>query len=145
MERVHGTALALGDRGVLLRGASGRGKSDLALRCLGLPVGRLVPLEFRLVADDQVTVTTRGGDVWLSCPAPLLDLLEVRGLGIIKVQSIPEVQLRIVVDLVDRGVPARLPEPRMTSIAGIDLPMIEIFPFEVSAPLKVALALQRQL
>ena len=50
-ELVHGTCVALGGRAALLRGGSGAGKSDLALRFMALPAeGALIP---RLVADDQ--------------------------------------------------------------------------------------------
>ena len=56
-ELVHGTCVALGRRAALLRGSSGAGKSDLALRFMALAgEGALRPL---LVADDQVWIEAR--------------------------------------------------------------------------------------
>ncbi len=59
-ELVHGTCVALGQRAALLRGPSGSGKSDLALRFLFLarrgPAALEAPV---LVADDQVRLSPR--------------------------------------------------------------------------------------
>ena len=46
MKRVRGTCVAIDGSGVLLRGRSGAGKSDLALRLLSTGA--------RLVADDDM-------------------------------------------------------------------------------------------
>ena len=58
----HGTCIALAGRGVLIRGPSGSGKSDLALRLIDTPGNGIgaAPLEARLVADDQVHLTRTG-------------------------------------------------------------------------------------
>ena len=59
---VHGTCVAFGAHAALLRGGSGSGKSDLALRFLALAAdGDLAP---RLVADDQVVVEVRSGHAY---------------------------------------------------------------------------------
>ena len=50
-ERVHATALALGGKAALIRGSSGVGKSDLALRCIAAPPLAHVPHRAELVAD----------------------------------------------------------------------------------------------
>ena len=49
---VHATAVAIDGQAVLLRGPSGSGKSDLALR--------LIDAGARLVADDQSELSRRG-------------------------------------------------------------------------------------
>ncbi|MBM3488544.1 MAG: hypothetical protein FJX67_18250, partial [Alphaproteobacteria bacterium] len=51
--RLHATCIAVDGIGVLVRGASGAGKSDLALR--------LIDAGARLVADDQVLVEAAAG------------------------------------------------------------------------------------
>ena len=57
---VHASCVALDGNGVLLRGPSGSGKSDLALRLID---GGAV-----LVADDQVALTVEGEKILASAP-----------------------------------------------------------------------------
>jgi HPr kinase/phosphorylase len=134
--------VALGDRGALLRGDSGSGKSDLALRFLALPdEGELIA---RLVADDQVWVETKEGDqVVASAPASIAGKIEVRGLGITEMPFLAEVPLMLVCDLVEGDqVPRMPPDPwAKTMIAGVPLPSLKLSAFEASAPLKLRIAL----
>lgn len=143
-ELVHGTAIAIGGRAALIRGTSGAGKSDLALRCLGLGPSALLPGPVQLVSDDQVVLVRQGLALRASAPEPIRGLLEVRGIGILNVGWVDDCELRLVVDLVADGACERLPERDSTvAIAGVLLPRIAISPFEASAPLKLALALSR--
>jgi HPr kinase/phosphorylase len=141
-ELVHGTCVALGRRGALLRGSPGSGKSDLALRFMALPgEGGLQPF---LVADDQVFVeASANGALLASPPASIAGKIEVRGLGIVEVPFLAEAQLVLVCDLVDaKDVPRMPPEPaERTMIAGVPVPALRLAPFEPSAPLKLKMAL----
>jgi HPr kinase/phosphorylase len=141
-ELVHGTCVALGRRGALLRGRPGAGKSDLALRFMALPgEGELQPL---LVADDQVWVDARAkGTLLVSPPDTIAGKMEVRGLGIVEVPYLAEAELVLVCDLVsEKDVPRMPPEPwERTVIAGIPVPALKLAPFEPSAPLKLKMAL----
>lgn len=140
---LHGTAVAVGGAAVLIRGPSGAGKSDLALRMLALRPGPLVAHQPLLVADDRVIAAPRSAGVIVSCPDVLQGLLEVRGLGIVRVEAAPATLLALVVDLVPPSAIERLPEGgRAALICGRSIPCIEVSPFEGSAPLKVMLALQ---
>ncbi len=116
---------------MLIEGASGAGKSDLALR--------LIDRGATLVSDDQVVLARRGAFLYASAPATIAGKLEVRGLGIVDVQHLAEAPLALVVRL---GAPERLPEPRRRSIDGVDLPEIVVAAFEASAPVKVEWALR---
>ena len=88
-ELVHGTCVALGPHGALLRGGSGSGKSDLALRFLALAAEQ--DLQPRLVADDQVWVEAKGdGSLVASPPETIAGKIEVRGLGIVGPAASPE-------------------------------------------------------
>ncbi|PWR18772.1 HPr kinase/phosphorylase [Zavarzinia compransoris] len=132
---LHGTCVALGPHGVLLRGPSGAGKSDLALR--------LIDRGARLVADDQVRLRAEAGTLIATAPDNLRGLIEVRGLGIVALgQGCPSVPLRLVVDLAPPAAIARLPEAATATIADMILSRIALTPFEASAPLKVELALR---
>lgn len=148
-ETVHGTAIAFGNHGVLLRGPSGAGKSGLALRCLALTGGGGLP-ELpgvpRLVADDQVAVDVRNCSVFLSAPPVIAGLIEVRGVGIVRLPMLESARLALVVDLVARNDVERLPEAgRTAQVAGVTVAALRLDPGEVSAPLKLLLALVRTL
>ena len=123
--RLHGSCVARNDDAILLRGAPGSGKSDLALR--------LLSRGFELIADDQVDVT----DGVATCPETLAGLLEVRGVGIVRVPHRPQGRLALVVELGET--PDRLPEPRRDETLGV--PVIRLDAFAASAADKVALAL----
>lgn len=138
---VHATCVALILRGrawrsVLLRGPSSAGKSDLALR--------LIEGGARLVADDQTALTRRGRRVMAAAPVTIAGLLEVRGVGIVKLgrlQLLAQAPVALLVDLVPPQRIARLPEPARESVLGIDLPVLGLTPFEASATAKLRLAL----
>lgn len=145
-ELIHATAIAFGAHGVLLRGPSGAGKSDLALRCIwGGHTGAGTQLRAAsLVADDQVIVEAVDGAVVLRTPAQIAGLIEVRGVGVVRLPHVTAVGLALVVDLVTPGAIERLPQGRAeAAIAGIFVPLTRIAAFEISAPIKVALALDR--
>jgi serine kinase of HPr protein (carbohydrate metabolism regulator) len=134
MIRVHGTSVSLGGEGILLRGPSGAGKSDLALR--------LIDEGAKLVADDQTELHRAGSALEMSAPAALAGLLEVRGLGIVRVPHVARAPLRLVVDLAAAAGLERLPEPRFCTIDGVVLPLVALDPFTASAGAKLRLALK---
>ena len=96
---LHGVFLEVYSIGVLITGASGTGKSELALE--------LVTRGHRLVADDAPEFTLIAPDVIDgTCPDLLRDLLEVRGLGVLNVREMfghtavkPSKYLRLIVRL----------------------------------------------
>jgi serine kinase of HPr protein (carbohydrate metabolism regulator) len=129
---VHGTCVAVEGIGVLIRGASGAGKSDLALR--------LIDGGARLVADDQVACMPQSGKLVASAPPRLRGRLEVRGLGILDVPAAPATALGLVVELVSPAAIPRLPDRASWEYAGISVPLVRLAPFEASAVAKVRLA-----
>lgn len=133
---VHATCVAIGDQGVLLRGRSGSGKSDLALR--------LIEAGANLVADDQVALVRAGERVEASPPTPLAGLIEVRSLGIFRFAHCTLVQVRLIVDLVQEEAIERLPETRTETVLGLDLPAIKLDGRTASAPTRVHCALMRE-
>jgi serine kinase of HPr protein (carbohydrate metabolism regulator) len=130
----HGTCVVIAGRGILLRGPSGSGKSDLALR--------LIDGGARLVADDQVSLRIVRGKLVAEAPTALRGLIEARGIGIVPVKTAARATLSLVVDLVAAKDVPRLPEPSSVCIHGIDLPHVLLAPFEGSAVIKVRLALR---
>lgn len=138
---VHATAVALGGDAVLIRGVSGAGKSDLALRCIAVAPGGLIRQPARLVADDRVLVSVSEDGLQVTAPPAIAGRIEVRGLGILSVPSLPVARLRLIVDLVDATGLQRLPAPRFCRVGGHELPWLDLAPFEASAPVKLLLAL----
>jgi serine kinase of HPr protein (carbohydrate metabolism regulator) len=130
----HATCVAVAGKGVLLRGFSGAGKSDLALR--------LIDGGAELVADDQVVCHAEGGAVIATAPPAIAGLLEVRGLGVMHLEFLGRVEIALVVDLVAPERVARMPVAAVCEIAGIELPLLELAPFEASTPTKLRLACQ---
>lgn len=131
---VHGTCVAIEGRGVLLRGPSGRGKSDLALR--------LIDGGALLVADDQ-TRLERDGDILVAHPPPAIaGLLEVRGLGLVRLPYLERAPLDLVIDLVAPSEVERLPEANALEFHGLTLRHLLLAPFEASAAAKVRLAMR---
>lgn len=141
-DNFHATCIALADAAVLIRGPSGSGKSDLALRCLALPAHALWGQSPRLVADDQVLLTREGGVLRATSPATIRGKLEVRGVGILTFDPVDDVPVRLIADLVPSGDIERLPgRSALVTMLGVDVPHLRIAPFEQSAPIKLLLAL----
>lgn len=134
--------MALGDKAVLIRGASGSGKSDLALRCIALAPLAHIPLRAELVADDQVCLTSKGAGIEVSPPATIAGKIEVRGLGILTLPYRPTARLALVVDLAAPADVARYPlDPMSAEYLGMAFPLVRLAAFESSAPVKLILAL----
>lgn len=140
---VYGTAIACGSSAALIRGPSGSGKSDLALRCICLAPTALIPVSAVLVSDDQVFACVSESGIELQAPTPILGKIEVRGLGLVEVPYTERANLTLLVDIVAPSEVERLPEDRTETLLGFEIPLITIAPFENSAPLKLLLALSR--
>jgi HPr kinase/phosphorylase len=141
---VHGTTVALRGgrswRAVVLRGAPGSGKSDLALR--------LIEAGGRLIADDQTRLLKKGRALVATVPTVLAAMMEVRGVGIVKLaraETASSAPLALLVDLVAPDRIERLPDPDSESLLGIAVPRLALAPFEASAVAKLRRALARTL
>ncbi len=129
---IHASCVAVDGAGILLRGPSGSGKSDLALR--------MIDEGARLVADDQVVIAQTDGRIVASAPDRLAGLIEVRGLGVIRIDPLAQAPLILVADLMATDAIERMPEPDSTQLLGIDLPLFRLDPFPASASAKLRLA-----
>ena len=144
---VHGTCIRVGragrtlgapaNAGVLILGKSGAGKSDLALR--------LIALGATLVADDRTDLAVLRGRLVASAPKTIAGLLEVRGVGIVKMPHAQRVAISLVVELTRKVV--RLPEretwaPPPPLRQARHPPLVRLNPFEASAAEKLLAAVR---
>ncbi|AMK22159.1 HPr kinase/phosphatase C-terminal domain-containing protein [Sphingobium sp. SJ10-10] len=132
-ETLHATSVAINGQAVLLCGPSGMGKSDLALR--------LIDRGAVLVSDDYTRVLEIEGRLFARAPDRIVGMMEVRGIGLIDMPHADNAPVALAVDLSDMV--ERMPlEPAMRPIAGIDVPVVRLAPFEASAAIKVELAVR---
>lgn len=92
------------------------------------------------MADDRVDLSREGDVLTARCPAPLAGLLEVRGVGILRVAAVGQAPVALAVDLAPGGRIERLPEPRYRDYMGIQVPLLTLDPFHASAAAQVAFA-----
>lgn len=104
---VHGTAIVIGTTGLLILGPSGTGKSAAALQCL--QEARSYGLFSALVSDDQVLVSVAGGRLIARAPASIVGLAELRGAGIVTLDTVEAAILRRAIRPVSPPLDERLP------------------------------------
>lgn len=124
--RLHASAVVIGEAGILIRGASGTGKSSLALALIALAQAR--GHFARLVADDRTQIDVRAGRLLASPVPPIEGLIERRGLGLTPEPHLAVAVIRLVIDC--GAEPERMPEPEalVETISGITLPRLALLP-----------------
>ncbi len=128
---MHGVFLNIYGKGVIIKGESGIGKSEIALE--------LVKRGHLLVADDAIELYQIGNSIVGKAPEVLRNMLEIRGIGVIDVSKmfgISSILDRDAVNLViqlDRWVPSKeytriaVDEKNSTEeILGIDIPKVVV-------------------
>jgi HPr kinase/phosphorylase len=134
-EKIHGTCVEVDGLGVLLCGPPGTGKSDLALR--------LIDEGARLIADDYTELSIHDGKLQARAPEPIKDLIEVRGVGVLKIGAALQAELGVLIDLVLTEDVERLADDQTVDLLGLPIARFCLAPFEASAPAKVRLIVRR--
>jgi serine kinase of HPr protein (carbohydrate metabolism regulator) len=133
-ENLHASCVASEGRAVLIAGPSGSGKSDLALR--------LIDRGFTLVSDDRTIIRKDGDKLIASAPETIKGKLEIRGIGIVDMETVSNMPIALVVELT--GDMQRLPDDsRERLMLGVGVPLVNVNAMTASAASKVAVALDR--
>ena len=133
-KQFHSTSVVIEDLGVLIRGKSGIGKSDLALR--------LIDSGATLISDDLTICKKIGDYLYLYPHSKTKGLLEVREIGIMTVPYVENIKLNLVVELVEKKF-ERIPRVMNCSILGLKFPKIKIFGKSSSAVAKIKIKLNQ--
>ncbi|AZO10320.1 MULTISPECIES: serine kinase [unclassified Mesorhizobium] len=135
---IHGTAILIGERGVLIVGPSGSGKTTLALALIDHCRARA---QFaRLVGDDQLFASCHGGRLVCRTPATIAGLVEVPGIGPQPVPFEPAAVIDLAVRLVERSETARLQDEATEEFAGCAVPIVDVVRQNATSALPVVMA-----
>jgi serine kinase of HPr protein (carbohydrate metabolism regulator) len=121
---LHASTVVLGDRSLLIRGASGTGKTHLALALVAQ--WSRAGVFARLVCDDQTFVMSRDGRLVARAPLTISGLAEISGVGVVDVAHEPAAVVDLVVELADAPSAGGLETLARTSIEGVELPMLRL-------------------
>lgn len=128
-KNLHGVFLNIFNKGILLTGKSGMGKSECALA--------LLDRHHQLICDDAPVFEVKNNQLIGHAPDEIANLLEVRGLGIINVQQLfgkQAIQKSSALDLIiELNAPLAFDEPRRINkelinkqIMGVSIPHLTV-------------------
>lgn len=112
---LHASAVALNGAAVCICGASGTGKSALALQ--------LMAFGAELISDDGCRIWVESQNLWVGAPATIRGKIEARGVGILNAVPAPPARLELWVDL-DQAEEHRLPPQRQKVYLGVSRPIV---------------------
>lgn len=130
---MQATSVAIAGRALMIEGPPGSGKSSLALA--------LIDRGAQLIGDDAVTLSCVGATIMVAPPPNIAGLIEVRGIGLIKVPLARPALLALILTL---GGPHgdRLPDkPAQRSIMGCTIPALPFDPGSIAPAVRAEWAL----
>jgi len=131
----YATCVALEDQGVLLTGASGCGKSDVALR--------LIDAGAQLVADDQVELRVVDGALTAFAPQSIAGMFEARHVGLLRLPYRASAPVALCVALEPmEAVLERLPEAENIFLLDHPVRHLRLPAYAASTPAKIRAALR---
>lgn len=131
----YATCVALGDQVVLLTGASGCGKSDVALR--------LIDAGAQLVADDQVELRVVDGALTAFAPQSIAGMFEARHVGLLRLPYRASAPVALCVALEPmETILERLPEAENILLLDHPVRHLRLPAYAASTPAKIGAALR---
>lgn len=132
---LQASAVVIDGRALLIEGPPGSGKSSLALALIDRGAG--------LIGDDAVTLSVTDGALIAHPPPNIAGLLEVRGVGLVRLPSAPPAPVALILSL-GVPIPERLPEVPLPTrpIAGLAIPVLAFDPGPLAPALRAECALR---
>lgn len=123
----HASAVIVGDKGVMMTGASGGGKSTLARRLIDY--ARAHGRFGALIGDDRIALELKSGRIIASGHKNIAGLIEIRGLGLAQTNFVGSAVIDLLVSC-ETVIRTRLPDKgeRMITLMGVHVPRIETRP-----------------
>lgn len=121
---LHATAIILGEKGVLILGQTGAGKSSLADALIERARER--GRHACLIGDDRIALSEHHGRLVISGHPAIRGRIERRGIGIVDVNATDKAVLHAVIVL--EADPPRLPEKNQSkyTISGVEVPLLTL-------------------
>ena len=136
---MHASFVLWRNKGILFRGKSGSGKSELALKFIENK-------NAVLVADDVVALKTRQNKLWGYAPENIRGLLEIRNVGISRYEFAAEAEVSLLVNLVQyKENLERLPKNKTENILGVEIPAIDLYAEDQTILEKIIVKLRNNL
>lgn len=136
---MHASFVLWRNKGILFRGKSGSGKSELALKFIENK-------NAVLVADDVVALKTRQNKLWGYAPENIRGLLEIRNVGISRYEFAAEAEVCLLVNLVQyKENLERLPKNKTENILGVEIPAIDLYANDTTILEKIIVKLRDNL
>lgn len=136
---MHASFVLWRNKGILFRGKSGSGKSELALKFIENK-------NAVLVADDVVALKTRQNKLWGYAPENIRGLLEIRNVGISRYEFAAEAEVSLLVNLVQyKENLERLPKNKTENILGVEIPAIDLYAIDTTILEKIIVKLRDNL
>lgn len=120
----HACALEINETGILIKGASGSGKTSLMLGLLERAT--LENMNAFMITDDQVFLKREHNSLIASAPQAIAGMVELRGYGIMEKCHKPSSNLDLVVEITEDKRIDRMPEKKYYIFEGLKLPMLEV-------------------
>ncbi|TGQ38622.1 MULTISPECIES: HPr kinase/phosphorylase [unclassified Mesorhizobium] len=137
-ENIHGTAILIGDRGILISGPSGSGKTTLAFALIDHC--RVRGLFSRLIGDDRLLAANRAGRLVCHVPSPIAGLAEVPGFGPRPLSFEPGCVIDLHIRLVPHEQMARFQEDFIEPVASCPVPRIDLAERNIPAALPAVMS-----
>ena len=142
---IHATAIVIGTTGLLFTGPSGSGKSAIALHCIEEACGR--GLFAAMVSDDQVLISEANGCLIARAPESIAGLAELRGAGIVTVETSEAAVLHRAIWPLEAPFAERLPpeEERLEVLPAHSLPLTRLPLFTGATAFSTLIAIHPEL
>ncbi len=123
---IHASGIVIGEAGIVIRGASGAGKSSLALALL--EAAAQAGLFGALIGDDRLLLSASQGRLIARGHPAIRGQIEQRGVGILQIGAEPAAITRLVVDILQPEQTLRYPGTINSSVTlcGIGLPLLAL-------------------